>query len=69
MSTPTLPTIYDQMDGKPNADFVECEGCEPGVVEREMDYFDYDGGPSYRYLRGSRPGRCAVCAATERVSA
>ncbi len=80
----SLPTVYDQMDGRANADFVECGGCEHGIVERVADDHDGDTGRvGYQYLNGCVTVRvesdsvpkgiwlalCAACAAAEKVSA
>lgn len=70
----TLPTLQDQMTCQDNADFVECDGCVGGIVERVADDFDGDTGRiGYRYLNGSASvdgsPLCAKCAAAETVAA
>lgn len=68
--TSSLPTVDDQMSGRPNADFTECEGCVDGIVERVADDYDGDTGRiGYQYLNGSASidgsALCAKCAAAE----
>ena len=72
MSAPTLPTLADQMNDRPNAYFVECDSCATGIVERRVNDYAPDSGVGYEYLNGCSGDHlsayCAACTAAGKVA-